>query len=112
LRTFTGNPSRTKTTNECPAPIARALRTASSTRLGVVARPPHEPRAGRLAERDAEPEVRRTAGERAVEIGNGLDEMRLTEDHVQLGGLVDADRQQFHDHSLTSLAGSKHPRGS
>jgi hypothetical protein len=57
--------------------------------LVVVSGTPHEARAGGFAEREPEPQMRRGSGQGLVEVFDGLDEVRLPQDEVQVVGLVD-----------------------
>ena len=58
---------------------------------------PHQARLGRLAERDAEFHARHRLHNRLVEVFDGLDEMGLADDHIDVGGgLRDFDCLQFH----------------
>jgi hypothetical protein len=64
--------------------------------LLVVSGLAHQAGPGGLAEGEAEAQERGRAGERLVEILDGLDEMRLAEDHVQLPWLLDPHGDQLH----------------
>src|SRR3989441_11680877 len=57
-----------------------------------------ETRPGRLAERDAELDPGYGPDERFVDVLRGLDEVRLTEDHIQPVRVLDGDEFRFHGH--------------
>ena len=63
--------------------------------LRIVSRAAHQPRARGLAEGDSEPQPRHSSDERLVQILDGLDEVRLPEDQVQILWIVDADDLQL-----------------
>jgi hypothetical protein len=52
--------------------------------------------AARLAERDAEFHLRHRLHDGLVQILDRLDEVRLAEDEVDVGGLVDRNGREFH----------------
>jgi hypothetical protein len=90
-----GKASLRKTMNAWPAPIASALRMASASSSSFV--PEWRIRhSGRLAEGEAELDSRDRGDERLVEVLDGLDEVRLPEDQVQLIRLLDRDQLRLH----------------
>ena len=67
----------------------------------VVALGAHQARAGRLVEREAELRLRRGGDHHLVQIFDGLDEVGLAEDKVEIVGFFDRDEFEFH--VITSL---------
>ena len=85
---------------QCPQLSARAFFCASSTEFRVVAGPAHQGGPARLAERDAEFHLGHRLHDRLVQVFDRLDEVRLAEDEVDVGRLVDRDGGQFHGNLL------------
>src|SRR5262245_58724173 len=63
---------------------------------GVGARASHQAFAGGFAESDAEPDSRHRADQSFLDVLDGFEEMRLTEDKIRRVWLVDFDRSELH----------------
>ena len=100
--TLTGKPSLSKITNECPAPIASAF--AAACPVSSSSLPDRRTSRADEASQKARPNRRCGAhsGQRLVQVFDGLDEVRLADDDVHVGGLVDGNhfdghRTRFHE---------------
>ncbi len=89
LRTFTGNPSRTKITKVCPAANRQRIAHRQFDKLGIIPAAAHQSRTGRLTEGQPEPQRRTDPHHGLVQVLHRLDEVRLPDDDVEVVGLVD-----------------------